>query len=90
MPKVSPRTLSGFMELLPDAQMKMERMMEVLRQSYGVYGFTPLDTPVIDKEELTKVFERFFQAKCAASGTGIGLALVKSFVELHQHFHCQQ
>lgn len=37
----------------------------------------------IDKEELTKVFERFFQAKGTASGTGIGLALVKSFVELH-------
>ena len=52
MPKVSPRTLSGFMELLPDAQMKMERMMEVLRQSYGVYGFTPLDTPVIEAAEV--------------------------------------
>ena len=52
MPKVSPRTLSGFMELLPDAQMKMERMMEVLRQSYGVYGFTPLDTPVIESAQV--------------------------------------
>ncbi len=37
----------------------------------------------IAKEEADKVFERFFQAKGAASGTGIGLALVKSFVELH-------
>ena len=37
----------------------------------------------ISKEETQKVFERFFQAKGAASGTGIGLALVKSFVDLH-------
>lgn len=37
----------------------------------------------IDPEETGQVFERFFQAKGAASGTGIGLALVKSFVELH-------
>ena len=37
----------------------------------------------IAKEEATKVFERFFQSKGAASGTGIGLALVKSFVDLH-------
>lgn len=37
----------------------------------------------ISQDEATKIFERFFQAKGAACGTGIGLALVKSFVELH-------
>jgi len=52
MAKVSPRTLSGFMELLPANQMKMERMMQVLRDTYGVYGFTPLDTPIIESAEV--------------------------------------
>lgn len=52
MAKVAPRTLSGFMELLPAAQIKMEKMMETLRKSYSVYGFTPLDTPVIESAEV--------------------------------------
>ena len=52
MAKVSPRTLSGFMELLPAQQMKMERMMQLLRDSYARYGFTPLDTPIIESAEV--------------------------------------
>ena len=52
MAKVAPRTLSGFMELLPADQIKMEKMMETLRKSYSVYGFAPLDTPVIESAEV--------------------------------------
>ena len=52
MAKVAPRTLSGFMELSPKEQMKMERMMSVLRETYSLYGFTPLDTPVIESAEV--------------------------------------
>ncbi len=52
MAKVSPRTLSGFMELPPREQMKMERMMSVLRDTYSLYGFTPLDTPIIESAEV--------------------------------------
>ncbi len=52
MAKVKPRTLSGFMELLPAEQMKMERMKDILRKSYASYGFTPLDTPVIESAEV--------------------------------------
>ena len=48
MAKMTPRTLSGFMELLPAPQQQMERIMEVLRKTYSLYGFTPLDTPVIE------------------------------------------
>ena len=32
--KVRPRTLSGFMELLPQEQMKMEKITDILRESY--------------------------------------------------------
>ncbi len=52
MAKVSPRTLSGFMELLPAEQMKMERMKDTLRRCYASYGFAPLDTPVIESAEV--------------------------------------
>ena len=50
--KVAPRTLSGFMELLPEQQSRMERMMRVLRESYGKFGFAPLDTPVIESAQV--------------------------------------
>jgi len=52
MERIKPRTLSGFMELLPADQAKLERFMEVLRRTYSLYGFTPLDTPVIEAAEV--------------------------------------
>ena len=52
MSKMTPRTLSGFMELLPGPQQQMERIMEVLRTTYSLYGFTPLDTPAIEAAEV--------------------------------------
>ncbi|MCD7838679.1 MAG: histidine--tRNA ligase, partial [Clostridiales bacterium] len=52
MNRIKPRTLSGFMELLPADQMKMEAFMETLRHTYALYGFTPLDTPVIESAEV--------------------------------------
>ena len=52
MEKIRPRTLSGFMELLPAKQQQMERFFQVLRETYSLYGFTPLDTPVIESAEV--------------------------------------
>ena len=48
MARIKPHTLSGFMELLPGPQQQMERFLDTLRRSYALYGFTPLDTPVIE------------------------------------------
>lgn len=50
--KIQPRTLSGFMELLPEQQILMEDVMKTLRETYSLYGFTPLDTPIIEASEV--------------------------------------
>ena len=52
MANVKPHTLSGFMELLPEDQQKMERLLQTLRESYALYGFTPLDTPAIEAADV--------------------------------------
>ena len=52
MERVTPRTLSGFMELLPENQVRFDNMAARLRESFSLYGFTPLDTPVIEASEV--------------------------------------
>ncbi|NLF25445.1 MAG: histidine--tRNA ligase family protein, partial [Deltaproteobacteria bacterium] len=44
--------LSGFMELLPAQQLVFDHMRAVIARCYGLYGFTPLDTPVIERAEV--------------------------------------
>ena len=52
MNKTEPRTLSGFMELLPDEQILFNQMKETIENTYKKYGFLPLDTPVIELSEV--------------------------------------
>ena len=52
MERIKARTLSGFMELLPARQAQFERVRDTLAKTYELYGFTPLDTPVIESSEV--------------------------------------
>ena len=52
MNKIEPRTLSGFMELLPEEQILFDQMKEVIENTYKMHGFLPLDTPVIELSEI--------------------------------------
>ena len=52
MSMIKPRTLSGFMELLPGKQAQLEKMMSILRETYALYGFATLDTPVIEDAQI--------------------------------------
>lgn len=50
--KVIPKTLSGFMELLPNEQILFNQMKETIKNSYERFGFLPLDTPIIELSEI--------------------------------------
>jgi len=50
--KITPRTLSGFMELLPQQQVLFEKVKSILEETYELYGFLPLDTPLIEASEV--------------------------------------
>ena len=46
--KLKPKTLPGFMELLPNEQILFNRMKETIQKTYEKYGFLPLNTPIIE------------------------------------------
>ena len=52
MEKTKPRTLSGFMELLPNEQILFNQMKETIEDTYKKFGFLPLDTPIIELSEV--------------------------------------
>ncbi len=49
---IKPRTLSGFMELMPAQQLRMNRIMDIVSSTYASFGFTPLDTPAIESSQI--------------------------------------
>ena len=52
MNKVEPRTLPGFVELLPKEQILFNKMKEKIQKSYEKFGFLPIDTPIIEMSDV--------------------------------------
>lgn len=52
MERIKPHTLSGFMELLPAKQAQLDKIMDTLKRVYSLYGFTSLDTPIIEASDV--------------------------------------
>ena len=49
---IEPRTLPGFMELLPNEQILFEQMKQKIEKTYQKFGFLPLDTPILELSEI--------------------------------------
>ena len=52
MNKVSPRILSGFMELLPAEQIVFNKFLDTIKENYELCGFTPMETPIVELSEI--------------------------------------
>lgn len=52
MSKIEPRTLTGFMELLPNEQILFNQIRNTIENTYKEYGFLPIDTPIIELSEV--------------------------------------
>ncbi len=52
MSKTEPRTLPGFMELLPEEQILFDQIKTTIEKTYQKFGFLPLDTPIIELSEV--------------------------------------
>ena len=50
--KIQPKTLPGFMELLPNEQILFNEMKEKIQKTYEKFGFLPLNTPIIESAEV--------------------------------------
>ena len=49
---IKPSTIAGVMELLPDEQAVFDRMKNTIEDTFKDFGFSAIDTPVIEKNEI--------------------------------------
>ena len=52
MPVVTPRPLSGFPESLPAEQLAFNRCVTIIRDTFERYGFSPIETPAVERKEV--------------------------------------
>lgn len=46
---IKPQAISWFGENLPEAQLIEERFKDIIKKNYSLSGFTPIDTPVVER-----------------------------------------
>ncbi|MCA9148996.1 MAG: histidine--tRNA ligase [Planctomycetales bacterium] len=49
---IEPRTLKGFRDFLPEAMIPREQLIDTARRVYRSYGYSPIDTPVLELLEV--------------------------------------
>jgi histidyl-tRNA synthetase len=49
---INTQPMPGFMELLPNEQIAFNKMMDTIKEVYKLYGFRPIETPILERAEV--------------------------------------
>ncbi|OHD19549.1 MAG: histidine--tRNA ligase [Spirochaetes bacterium GWD1_61_31] len=49
---ITPRVLKGFRDFLPEAESQRQRLSATLATTFGLFGFVPIDTPILEYAEI--------------------------------------
>jgi histidyl-tRNA synthetase len=94
-PLITPRTLSGFRDYLPDVMLAREEVLRRAREVYRSYGFTPIDTPACEAldvllgkggEESDKLVYRVRSAKSEKEEMGLRFDLTVPFARFSAQY----
>lgn len=95
---ITPRTLSGFRDYLPDVMLAREKVLQVARDVYRSYGFTPIDTPACEAldvllgkggDESDKLVYRVRSAKSEKEEMGLRFDLTVPFARFSAQYISQ-
>jgi histidyl-tRNA synthetase len=92
---ITPRTLSGFRDYLPDVMLAREEVLRRAREVYRSYGFTPIDTPACEAldvllgkggDESDKLVYRVRSAKSEKEEMGLRFDLTVPFARFSAQY----
>jgi histidyl-tRNA synthetase len=49
---INTQPMPGFMELLPEQQIAFNKMLDKIKEVYKLYGFRPIETPILERAEV--------------------------------------
>lgn len=92
---ITPRTLSGFRDYLPDVMLAREKVLDTARRVYRSYGFTPIDTPACESldvllgkggDESDKLVYRVLSARGDKAEMGLRFDLTVPFARFSAQY----
>ncbi len=70
--KITPELAAGFRDYLPEDMIPRQKMLDTIRDTFELFGFVPLDTPAIEKEEILTGGDEDFRMRIFRTNVQMG------------------